>query len=49
MAAMISTRPETIARAVRGLEDAGVARFKGRIVEVPDLDTLLDQLETIDV
>lgn len=42
MAAMIGTRPETIARAVRSLEDEDIARFEGRICRVPDLDALLD-------
>lgn len=45
MAAMIGTRPETIARAVRSFEDAGIARFHGRGVQIPDLDALLDELE----
>ena len=45
MAAMVGTRPETIARAVRSLEDEGIARFAGRKVVVPDLDALLDVIE----
>lgn len=45
IAAMIGTRPETVARAVKSLEDDGVARFKGRAVLVEDLDALMDELE----
>ncbi len=45
MAAMIGTRPETIARAVRSLEDEEIARFEGRICRVADLDALLDAME----
>jgi CRP-like cAMP-binding protein len=45
MAAMIGTRPETIARAVRSLEDEGIAHFEGRVCRVPDLDALLDAVE----
>ena len=48
IAAMLGTRPETIARAVRALEDAGTASFKGREVIVPDLDVLMDELELTD-
>ena len=49
IAAMIGTRPETVARAVRSLEDGGIAHFKGRRVEIPDLDALRDELETVQV
>ncbi|MFZ4577836.1 MAG: Crp/Fnr family transcriptional regulator [Myxococcota bacterium] len=45
MAAMVGTRPETIARAVRSLEAQNVAHFTGRQVVVPDLDALLDLIE----
>ena len=45
MAAMLGTRPETVARTLRALEDAGVARFEGRKVVVPDLDLLLDEMD----
>jgi len=45
MAAMIGTRPETIARAVRSLENEGIAHFEGRQCRVPDLDALLDAVE----
>lgn len=45
LAAMVGTRPETIARTIRALEDDGVALFRGRHVSVPDLDALLDELE----
>lgn len=45
IAARIGTRPETVTRAIRALEDDGVATFDGRDVRVPDLDRLLDELE----
>lgn len=45
IAAMVGTRPETIARAVRALEDDGVAKFDGRRAIVADLDALLDEIE----
>ena len=45
LAALLGARRESIARAIRALEDAGVATFEGRTVHIPDLDTLLDELE----
>ena len=42
LAAVIGTRPETVARAVRALEQAKVAQFNGRSVVIPDLDALMD-------
>lgn len=45
MAAMIGARPETIARAVRALEEEDIAHFEGRRCRVPDLDALLDAVE----
>lgn len=47
VAAMIGTRPETVARAVRSMEDAGIAQFSGRTVKVDDLDELLDEIEAV--
>lgn len=44
MAALLGVRPESVARAVRALEDDGVARFRGRAVEVPSIDRLLAEL-----
>jgi len=46
MADLVGTRPETIARTIRSLEEDGVASFSGRTVTVPDLDALMDELET---
>lgn len=46
MAAVMGTRPETVARAVRSLEEDRIAFFDGRTCRVPDLDALLDALET---
>jgi CRP/FNR family transcriptional regulator len=45
LACLIGARPESLSRAIRELEEAGVARFQGRTVILPDLDTLLDELE----
>ena len=45
LAAVIGARPETVARALRALEDANVARFQGRSVLVPDLDLLMDEAD----
>ena len=45
IAAMLGARPETVARTIHVLEEAGVARFSGRVVIIPDLDTLLDEIE----
>ena len=44
-AAMLGTRPETLARMIRTLEDDKVMTFKGRKVSIPDLDLLYDELE----
>ncbi len=46
LAAMLGARPESLSRALRQLEDDGVARFDGRRVAVADLDALIDELET---
>jgi CRP/FNR family transcriptional regulator len=45
LAAMVGARPESMSRAIRSLEDDGVARFSGRTVHVPRLDTLLDEID----
>lgn len=42
MAAFMNTVPETISRTIRELEGRNVAHFEGRVVTVPDLDTLMD-------
>ncbi len=48
IAAILGSRPETIARSINALEADGVARFSGRNVIVPDLDPLLDEIEPHD-
>lgn len=48
LAALLGTRRESIARAIRALEDAGVAKFAGREVIIEDLDSLLDELEGVE-
>jgi CRP/FNR family transcriptional regulator len=47
MASIVGTRPETIARTIRALEDDDVVHFKGRQVVISDLDALLDELEPV--
>ncbi|MBM4343691.1 MAG: Crp/Fnr family transcriptional regulator [Deltaproteobacteria bacterium] len=49
IAAMVGTRPETVARVVRALESDGVALFRGRRVEVPSLARLVEELQAEDV
>ncbi len=44
MAALIGVRPESVARAVRALEDDRVAVFRGRAVTIPSIDRLLAEL-----
>lgn len=46
MASAIGTRPESLSRAIRALEQSGVAVFKGKQVLVRDLDDLLDEVES---
>lgn len=45
IAAMIGTRPETISRVLKAMEEDEVAIFTGRTVEVADLDLLLDEID----
>ncbi len=45
MASMIGARPETLSRTIRALEQDGVAFFIKSLVQVPDLDALLDEVE----
>ncbi|UCF66913.1 MAG: Crp/Fnr family transcriptional regulator [Acidobacteriota bacterium] len=45
IAALLGARPESVSRAIRQLAAARVAQFRGRVVHVPDLDPLLDELE----
>lgn len=44
LASMIRSRPETLSRTIRQMEDDGAARFDGREVHIPSLDTLLDEI-----
>ena len=46
MASAIGTRPESLSRAIKALQKAGAATFKGKNVIVHDLDDLLDEVET---
>jgi CRP-like cAMP-binding protein len=45
LAAIVGTRPETLARTLGALTQDGVALFDGRNVEIPDLDSLFDEIE----
>ena len=45
MASAIGTRPESLSRAIKALENAKVASFHGKRVVVSDLDDLLDEVE----
>ena len=45
MASAIGTRPESLSRAIRALQNSGTAKFKGKHVIVRDLDDLLDEVE----
>jgi CRP-like cAMP-binding protein len=46
LAAAIGTRPETIARTIKKLEDDGLAFFKGRVVTIPSAQRLLEDIES---
>jgi len=46
LAAMLGTRPESLSRLIRDLATDGVAHFSPRHVLVPDLDVLLDEIES---
>jgi CRP/FNR family transcriptional regulator len=45
MAALLGTRPETLARAFQAMRNDGVLTSSGRTVIIPDLDGLLDEIE----
>ncbi len=47
-ASLLGTRPETIARTIRTLEQDQVASFSGRRVMISDLDNLLDEIDAVD-
>lgn len=48
LASMLSIRPETLSRTIKLLEKDGVALFDRQIVRIPDLDSLLDEVERLD-
>lgn len=48
VASMIATRPETLSRTIRAMEKDNVAHFQKRTVKVPDLDALLDEVESFE-
>ncbi len=45
LASMIGIRKETLSRIIGRLNGDGVARFSGRVVEVPRLEKLIDELK----
>ncbi len=45
LAALLGTRPETLARAFKAMKMDGVLSSSGRMVTIPDLDSLLDEIE----
>lgn len=45
MAALVGTRPETLARTIHQIEDEGLARFSGRKLTVPSVEALFADLE----
>lgn len=45
IAALLGTRPETIARTIGNLNNDQVMNFNGRTVKIPNLQTLLDEIE----
>ena len=45
MAALIGARAESLSRAIRALQDDGVAKFGRRRIVVHDLDNLLDEID----
>ena len=44
IAALVGTRPETLARTIRKLQDEGLAQFTDRLVTAPSAETLFDAL-----
>jgi len=48
IADILGTRAETVARTIHALEVDNVATFSGRNVIIPDLDSLLDEIELMD-
>lgn len=49
IASMIATRPETLSRTIKAMEQEGVAKFYKRMVQIPDLDILMDEIDTIGI
>lgn len=47
LAALVGTRPETLARTIRKMEDEGLATFAGRVVTVTKADALFEQLDLV--
>ena len=45
IAAMLYTRPETVARVIGALTRDGIALFQGKVVTVPDIDALALEAE----
>ncbi len=45
LASMIGTRHETLSRIITRMEEDGVAQFSGRSVHVPQIDSLLEEIQ----
>jgi CRP/FNR family transcriptional regulator len=45
LADLVGARPESLSRAIRQLNEVGVAHCEKRVVTIPDLDALLDVIE----
>jgi CRP/FNR family transcriptional regulator len=47
MAELLATRPETVARTITALERDGLVSFSGRRAVIPDLGTLIDEVNDL--
>lgn len=45
LAAMVGARPESMSRAIRDLSEQGIAKFSGRMVQIPNVNNLFTELE----
>jgi|TARA_B100002003_G_scaffold44493_1_gene39818 CRP/FNR family transcriptional regulator len=45
LASMIGTTPESMSRTIKKMESDGVARFTGRTVHIPEIETLVQEFE----
>ncbi len=45
LAAMVGARPESISRTIRKIEEDGIAEFSGRMVTIPEIGRLHEEIE----